>query len=438
MSHEVKKINELYDIILSNKKIIHEQITPGVTGMFGNSKVVLDKTSEGAVPPSGWKPGYKFITQSSTDVFSPIVGTVEQVSSNNGKFYVYLSSNGNQIYVGNLNSSDLSRGSKLKVGDKIGNVNSGSFVYVASNPKSISEIVDSSGNISSSGNNNIFSDNNKGVNLTAKMIGKSIRDGNLPVTQTESVNKNKRLIYEIEVKPSEVEGNYPNLIFKDRTKNDEINKVLLDDINDAARSIGAKVTIDYAKTGHKPLTDSGNVTRHWRNSAVDIDNIIVGNKEYKVSSENRDIVEKFTDALQSMGYYKNSENSSHPKALLTFGAAGHSTHVHVSNTTGVQSVLPGMDDIDDDDDAGEILDKTVFKGMSPVEKAEAIAKLKTAGLWAGIAAGGIGLISLLPKIYTTLKGGVENVTDDSKYGGSQQVNRTAKYIGNLIRAALPL
>lgn len=433
MNHELKKINELYDIILSNKKIIHEQIAPRVASMFGNSKVVLDKTSEGAVPPSGWKPGYKFIIQNSTDVFSPIVGTVEQVSSNNGKFYVYLTSNGNQIYVGNLNSSDLSRGAKIKVGDKIGNVNSGSFVYVASNPQSIATILSDSGTMTNSGGVDVFSDNNKGVNLTAKMVGQSIRAKN------ESVNNSgKKLIYEIEVKPSEVEGSYPNLIFADRTKNDEINKALLDDINDAARSIGAKVTIDYAKTGHKPLTDNGNVTRHWRNSAVDIDYIIVGDKKYIVSPENRDVVEKFTDALQSMGYHKNSESSSHPKALLTFGFKGHNDHVHVSNTTGVSSsILPGVEDVDEDDDAGEILDKTVFKGMTPVEKAAAIAKLKTAGLWAGIAAGGVGLISLLPKIYTTLKGGVENVTDDSKYGGSQQVNRTAKYIGNLIRAALP-
>ena len=119
MSHELKKINELYDIILSNKKIIHEQITSGATNMFGDSKVVLDKTSEGAIPPSGWKPGYKFIIQNPTNVFSPVQGTVEQVTSNNGKYYVYLSSNGNQIYIGNLNSSDLSRGTKLNVGNNI-------------------------------------------------------------------------------------------------------------------------------------------------------------------------------------------------------------------------------------------------------------------------------------------------------------------------------
>jgi len=434
MNYEVKKINELYDTILSNKKIIHEQITPGVTNMFGNSKVVFDKTSEGATPPSGWKPGYKFIIQNSTDVFSPIDGTVEQVSSNNGKFYIYLTSNGNQIYVGNLNSSDLSRGSKLKVGTKIGYVNSGSFVYVASNPQPISTLVDGSGGIMdiSGAGINIFSDNNKGVNLTAKLIGQSIR------AQNESTNNNRKIIYEIEVKPSEVENQYPNLIFADRTKNDKINKSLLDDINDAARSIDAKVTIDYAKTGHKPFTDNGNITRHWRNSAVDIDFIVVGDKKYVVSLENRDIVEKFTNALQSMGYNKNSETPSHPKAFLTFGFEGHSNHVHVSNTTGTSSsMLPDTEDVDENDSVDEILDKTVFKGMSPVEKAAAIEKLKTAGLWTGVAAGGIGLISLLPKISKVLKGGVENITDDSKYGGNQQVNKTAKYIGNLIRAALP-
>jgi hypothetical protein len=437
MSHELKKINELYDIILSNKKIIHEQITSGATNMFGDSKVVLDKTSEGAIPPSGWKPGYKFIIQNPTNVFSPVEGTVEQVTSNNGKYYVYLSSNGNQIYIGNLNSSDLSRGTKLNVGNKIGNVNSGSFVYVASNPKSISEIVDSSGNMSS-GKNDIFSDNNKGVNLTAKMIGKSIRDGDLQVIQTESLNKNKKLIYEITVKPSEVGGNYPNIIFADRTKNDDISKALLDDINSAAASIGATVTVDFAQTDHKKFTSTGTITRHWRNSAVDIDSIIIGGKKYEVSLANRNIVEKFTNVLLNSGYMLNSETKSNPKAVLSFGATGHDTHIHVSNLADASSIIPGVDDIDDDDNVETVLDKTVFKGMSPLEKAEAIKKLKDAGLLVGMAGAGAAVVSLLPNIFKFLKGGTEKITNDSSYGGSQQVNRTAKYIGNLIRAAIPI
>jgi hypothetical protein len=440
MNNELEKINELYDIILSNKKIIHEQIAKGVTSMFGDAKVVLDKNSEGAVPPKGWKPGYKFIIQNSTDVFSPVEGTVEQVSSSNGRFYVYISSNGNQIYVGNLNSSNLSRGTKLKIRDKIGSVSSGSFVYVASNPTPISSVIDVSGNITNiSGTGiDVFSDNNKGVNLTAKMIGRAMRS-----QKNESSAKNrKKIINEVLVKVSEVENQYPNIKFADRTLNDSISKALLDDINSAAASIGAIVTVDYAKKGHDKYTDSGAISRHWRQLAVDIDYIIIGGKTYIVSPENKAVVEKFTNVLQNMGYNKNAEGESNPKAFLTFGAAGHDDHVHVSNTTGASSGIPDFDptipDIDPTDGFEEILDKTVFKGMTPLEKAEAIKKLKNAGIWATIVAAGAGVISLLPLIARTLKGGVEKVTDDKSYGGKQpQVNMTAKYIGNALRLALP-
>lgn len=437
MNNEIKKIDEIYDIILSNKKIIHEQISKGVTNMFGDSKVVFDKTSEGAVPPNGWKPGYKFLIKNPTEVFSPVEGTVEQVSSSNGRFFIYISSNKNQTYVGNLNSSNLSRGTKLKIGERIGSVNSNSFVYVASNPEPISSLIDVSGNIANiSGTGiDVFSDDTKGVNLTAKMIGNMMR------TQNESSDKNrKKIITETLVKVSDVEANYPNLKFADRTKNDEISKFLLDDINSAAGSIGAVVTVDWAKTGHRKHTKKGRISRHWRKLAVDIDFIIIGGKSYVVSLENKNVVEKFTDALVNLGYAKNDElNNS--KALLTFGAEDHDDHVHVSNTTGESSLPPlpsPLPDIDPDDGFEEILDKTVFKGMNPVEKAEAIKKLKDAGIWASIVAAGAGVIYLIPMISNTIKGGLEKVTDDSSYGGKQpKVNMTAKYIGNVIRAALP-
>lgn len=448
MDNELKKINELYDVILSKKKIIHEQISPGSSNMFGETKVVFDKTSEGAVPPNGWKPGYKFIIQTSTDVFSPIEGTVEQSSTSNGRYYVYLSANGNQVYIGNLNSSELSRGSKVNVGDKIGSVNSGSFVYVASNPQSITSLIDNSGNITGVSNNqadtnkefDMFSDNNKGVNLTAKVFGDVLSK------QMESTEqKAKKLLYEIKVKVSDVENSYPNIKFHERTKNDEINKPLLDDINDAAESIDAVVTVDFAKTDHRMRTKRGTISRHHLESAVDIDFIYLGDKKYVVSPENIDVVEKFTNALLSMGYKKNRESEDHPKAFLTFGAEDHDDHVHVSNLTDVSSgmplgiPIPGLPDVDlGNDNFEEILDKTVFKGMDVAEKAEAIKKIKEAGLWVTGAVSAVGLVSLLTKIGGVLKSGFKNITDDSSYGGKQQqVNRTAEYVGNLIQAILP-
>jgi len=440
MNNELKKINELYDIILSNKKIIHEQIVKGVTSMFGDAKVVFDKTSEGVVPPKGWKPGYKFMIQNSTDVFSPVEGTVEQVSSSNGRFYVYISSNGNQIYVGNLNSSNLSKGTTLKIRDKIGSVNSGSFVYVASNPKAISSVIDISGNITNIAGMGIdvFSDDTKDINLTAKMDGNALRSKNESLTR-----KGKKIINEVLVKVSEIENQYPNIKFANRTKNDSLNKALLDDINSAAGSIGAVVTVDYAKSGHnKYVKNKQVISRHWRKLAVDIDYIIIGGKTYVVNPENRAVVEKFTNVLQNMGYNKNAEGDDNPKAFLTFGADGHDDHVHVSNTTGASPLIPDIDpvipDIDPSDGVEEILDKTVFKGMTPVEKAAAIKKLKDAGIWTIIIGAGVGVISLIPMITKTLKSGVEKVTDDSGYGGKQpDVNMTAKYIGNLLRLALP-
>jgi hypothetical protein len=222
-------------------------------------------------------------------------------------------------------------------------------------------------------------------------------------------------------------------------RNEEKNlSALLDDINSAAASISATVTVDFAKTDHKPFTSTGAITRHWRNSAVDIDSIIIGGKKYEVSLANRNIVEKFTNVLLNSGYMLNSETKSNPKAVLSFGATGHDTHIHVSNLADASSIIPGVDDIDDDDNVETVLDKTVFKGMSPLEKAEAIKKLKDAGLLVGMAGAGAAVVSLLPNIFKFLKGGTEKITNDSSYGGSQQVNRTAKYIGNLIRAVIPI
>ena len=61
-----------------------------------------------------------------------------------------------------------------------------------------------------------------------------------------SILENKNL-FEVMVKPSESSSSYSNLTFADRTKGDDINKALLDDIQTAADKAGVKVTIDFAK-----------------------------------------------------------------------------------------------------------------------------------------------------------------------------------------------
>jgi hypothetical protein len=59
-----------------------------------------------------------------------------------------------------------------------------------------------------------------------------------------------------------------------------------------------------------------------------------------VSPSNRADADKLVAALVSMGYNKNAEGPSNPKAVLTFGFEGHDNHVHVSNMTGSPSQQP--------------------------------------------------------------------------------------------------
>jgi len=159
------------------------------------------------------------------------------------------------------------------------------------------------------------------------------------------IKKSKDIISEIFVTVASVENQYPNLIFSKRTKADKLNKTLLDDIQKATEISNTKVTIDFAKKGHRKKAASGYISRHYEGFAVDIDWIFFEGKKYLVSPSNQNIVAKFTSALSSMGYHKNSEfykkNNGevvrYPKAYLTFGAKDHDNHVHVSNLTDAAS-----------------------------------------------------------------------------------------------------
>lgn len=141
------------------------------------------------------------------------------------------------------------------------------------------------------------------------------------------LSENQKVISELLITPSET--NYSTIKFASRTKNDQINKALLDDLDTAAKAAGVTITVDFAKTDHDKYTASGNISRHWKNNAVDIDYI----DGKVVSPVNSDVVNKFVDALVSMGYKKNAEGGQNPKSVLTFGFPGHSNHVHVSNST---------------------------------------------------------------------------------------------------------
>jgi len=163
--------------------------------------------------------------------------------------------------------------------------------------------------------------------ITKKFILETI-DSNLKI---------KKPINEVMVVISSIESSYPNIIFHERTKGDKLNKALLDDLQKAAKANDFKITVDFAKTGHGKFARSGNVSRHYKNAAVDIDFIFSNGKKYPVSQKNIDIVEKFTDTLVNLGYNKNAEGTLHPKSVLTFGFPNHSNHIHVSNTSDTAS-----------------------------------------------------------------------------------------------------
>ena len=58
----------------------------------------------------------------------------------------------------------------------------------------------------------------------------------------QQLSENKKIISELTVSPSSV--NYSTMKFAPRTKSDQINKALLDDIDTAAKAAGVDVTID--------------------------------------------------------------------------------------------------------------------------------------------------------------------------------------------------
>ena len=107
---------------------------------------------------------------------------------------------------------------------------------------------------------------------------------------------------------------------------DKINPSLLKDVDAAARRAGVKVSVTTAVSGH----DKG--SRHETGHAVDI--AMVNGMGYRSEKDAEkkgiyDDIMRFVDALEDMGYIKNSE-SGNDKAVLTFCFPGHHHHVHVS------------------------------------------------------------------------------------------------------------
>lgn len=156
----------------------------------------------------------------------------------------------------------------------------------------------------------------------------------------------KRILYE-----TIVSSGLPNVKFGDNIvgnatpSKDKINPDLLKDVSDAANKADVEVTITTAVTGHKKGT------RHETGNAIDI--AIVDGKGFSGGEQQAkklgiyDSIQKFVDALVSMGYKKNSEKGN-DKAVLTFGFPGHDNHIHVSRKSGVSSETKSIDDLKQD------------------------------------------------------------------------------------------
>ena len=159
--------------------------------------------------------------------------------------------------------------------------------------------------------------------------------------------KNKNLIREaLNIVPL-AQTNYSHVKYDyDNTKNDSVNKPLLDDMQAAGQSVGVVLTITTAKSGHGAKTKSGNLSRHMKQTAVDISKLngvgsngasngTNGNPEF------RTLGTKVKNALVSMGYRWNSE-SGNDKAVLwqTDMGGNHFNHLHISNQSESGSGAP--------------------------------------------------------------------------------------------------
>ena len=163
----------------------------------------------------------------------------------------------------------------------------------------------------------------------------------------EEINKNKRLMNLLENDLVKLNNtSYSDVKYADRTKNDLVSKALLDDIQNAADSVGIVATITTAKTGHRTyVKDSKRTSRHMKNIAVDVailNGIGAGGATNSTNgnSEFRRLGNKLKDALVSMGYTWNTE-SGNDKAVLwqTNTGGNHYNHLHISNRTGVSSSI---------------------------------------------------------------------------------------------------
>lgn len=107
-----------------------------------------------------------------------------------------------------------------------------------------------------------------------------------------------------------------------------VNQKLLSDIACAAiragiKEIGFSALID----GHRLYTRSGNISRHARGLAADINRL---NGHPLTSQPGKELANRLVKQLRKLGYVLNRENGN-PRAVL-WQTDGHWRHIHVSRT----------------------------------------------------------------------------------------------------------
>lgn len=147
---------------------------------------------------------------------------------------------------------------------------------------------------------------------------------------------------------------YNNLRFAKKVLNDKINKSLLDDLDKAGELAGVTVSITTAKSGHGVKTKTGNISRHSKETAVDIGilNGVSGKGATNGNNGNpefRKLGNKLKDALVSLGYVWNTERGNQKSVLWQTTLGGnHYNHLHVSNNGDPSEVKTPIEKKDSD------------------------------------------------------------------------------------------
>jgi murein DD-endopeptidase MepM/ murein hydrolase activator NlpD len=447
MSKEISEIYKIYDSILSNKQIIREQEKTKVTSIFGDEDVVVDSSDSGVAPPSGWTKGIKYILKNGGDVSSPIKAKVIATGklSNTGNNYLYLeTSDKNQVYVGNLSSISVVKNQSVDIGDKLGSVARGSYVYVCSKKTPIQNIISGKGELNTkySGRYNP-SGSITGDYLANQMVSPSegLKEQRGGQEETQSFGPPLRGDLEVTSKMGRRRGKQHIGIDLRANSGTEIIAPLSGVVltTDDFWPCGGRIRISHAgnfRTGFchvkKFLVSPGQTVKQG-----DVIGLTGGGPNDPMPGRTDGPHLHYT-------LYKNNKLAD-PENYL--GGQVVSAVPPPSYTEPTPDEREGDDGNTNDTEskmrqrAEKILDdvkkKLDLSNMTEEEKKKILNKLSIGAIMAAIAAGGVALYSLLSSVLS----GVKSATTDTNTGGSGRYNpsgsKIGEYIGDVVKFMLP-